>query len=176
MGPTDSSAKMNNDRGVFIAISCEGLHQRARIYQLGLWLAIFFAIFLRLPPNKFLRIPPDLSPVSIRLALLFLLLRAPSWPGVFRSGWLCYFCYYGHRVGPACFDPVGFAIFATTGTELARRILLAFLGMELRLAGHPSAIAPAWDIVRATFALVFALGRCLHAHFSHAAMERSWLF
>src|ERR1700730_9875203 len=52
-----------------------------RIYQLGLWLAIFFAIFLRLPPNKFLRIPPDLSPVSIRLALLFLLLRAPSWPG-----------------------------------------------------------------------------------------------
>src|ERR1700724_2463958 len=30
-----------------------------RIYQLGLWLAIFFAIFLRLPPNKFLRIPPD---------------------------------------------------------------------------------------------------------------------
>src|ERR1700730_9651727 len=72
MGPTDSSAKMNNDRGVFIAISCEGLHQRARIYQLGLWLAIFFAIFLRLPPNKFLQIPPDLSPVSIRLALLFL--------------------------------------------------------------------------------------------------------
>jgi hypothetical protein len=54
--------------------------------------------------------------------------------------------------------------------------LLAFLGMELRLAGHPSAIAPAWDIVRATFALAFALGRCLHAHFSHAAMERSWLF
>src|ERR1700730_581127 len=44
------------------------------MYQLGLWLAIFFAIFLRLPPNKFLRIPPDLSPVSIRLALLFLLL------------------------------------------------------------------------------------------------------
>src|SRR5258708_17103213 len=77
MGPTDSRAKMINDRGVFIAISCEGLHQRARIYQLGLWLAIFFAIFLRLPPNKFLRIPPDLSPVSIRLALLFLLLRAP---------------------------------------------------------------------------------------------------
>jgi hypothetical protein len=35
---------------------------------------VFFAIFLRLPPNKFLRIPPDLSPVSIRLALLFLLL------------------------------------------------------------------------------------------------------
>src|SRR3984893_9514240 len=26
-----------------------------RIYQLGLWSAIFFAIFLRLPPNKFLR-------------------------------------------------------------------------------------------------------------------------
>src|ERR1700730_10106831 len=47
-----------------------------RIYQLGLWLAIFFAIFLRLPPNKFLRIPPDVSPVSIRLALLFLLLFA----------------------------------------------------------------------------------------------------
>src|SRR3984893_2564440 len=46
-----------------------------RIYQLGLWSAIFFAIFLRIPPNKFLRIPPDLSPVSIRLALLFLLLR-----------------------------------------------------------------------------------------------------
>src|ERR1700716_4315792 len=45
-----------------------------RIYQLGLWLAIFFAIFLRLPPNKFLRIPPDLSQVSIGLALLFLLL------------------------------------------------------------------------------------------------------
>src|ERR1700736_6768582 len=45
-----------------------------RIYQLGLWLAIFFAIFLRLPPNEFLRIPPDLSPVSIQLALLFLLL------------------------------------------------------------------------------------------------------
>src|SRR6476620_9609365 len=44
-----------------------------RIYQLGLWLAIFFAIFLRLPPNKLLRIPPDVSPVSIRLALLFLL-------------------------------------------------------------------------------------------------------
>src|SRR3984893_5635551 len=40
-----------------------------RIYQLGLWLAIFFAIFLRLPPNKFPRIPPDVSPVSIRLAL-----------------------------------------------------------------------------------------------------------
>src|ERR1700730_8747748 len=53
-----------------------------RIYQLCLWSAIFFAIFLRLPPNKFLRIPPDLSPVS---------------------------------------SPVGFAIFATTGTELARR-------------------------------------------------------
>ena len=47
-----------------------------RIYQLGLWSAIFFAIFLRLPPNKFLRIPPDFSPVSIRLALLFLLLFA----------------------------------------------------------------------------------------------------
>src|SRR3984893_19315131 len=47
-----------------------------RIYQLGLWLAIFFAIFLRLPPNKFLRIPPDFSPASIRLALLFLLLFA----------------------------------------------------------------------------------------------------
>jgi hypothetical protein len=47
-------------------------------------LAIFFAIFLRLPPNKFLRIPPDLSPVSIRLALLFLLLRAPSWPVLAR--------------------------------------------------------------------------------------------
>jgi hypothetical protein len=46
-----------------------------RIYHLGLWLTIFFAIFLRLPPNKFLRIPPDLSPVPIRLALLFLLLR-----------------------------------------------------------------------------------------------------
>jgi hypothetical protein len=29
-----------------------------RIYQLGLWSAIFFAIFLRLPPNKFFRIPP----------------------------------------------------------------------------------------------------------------------
>jgi hypothetical protein len=28
---------------------------------LGLWLAIFFAIFLRLPPNKFFQIPPDLS-------------------------------------------------------------------------------------------------------------------
>src|ERR1700730_15268914 len=53
------------------------------MYQLGLWLAIFFSIFLRLPPNKFLRIPPDLSPVSIRLALLFLLLRAPSWPAAF---------------------------------------------------------------------------------------------
>src|ERR1700736_4188613 len=45
-----------------------------RIYQLGLWLAIFFAIFLQLPPNKFLRLPPDVSPVSIPLALLFLLL------------------------------------------------------------------------------------------------------
>src|ERR1700736_1623461 len=51
-----------------------------RIYQLGLWLAIFFAIFLRLPPNKFLRIPPDVSPVSIRLALLFLLLFAQGTP------------------------------------------------------------------------------------------------
>jgi hypothetical protein len=40
--------------------------------RITLWSAIFFAIFLRLPPNKFLRIPPDLSPVSIRLALLFL--------------------------------------------------------------------------------------------------------
>src|ERR1700730_3611776 len=39
-----------------------------------LFFAIFFAIFLRLPPNEFLRIPPDLSPVSIQLALLFLLL------------------------------------------------------------------------------------------------------
>jgi hypothetical protein len=38
-----------------------------RIYQLGLWSAIFFAIFHRLPPNKFLRIPPDFSPVVIRL-------------------------------------------------------------------------------------------------------------
>src|SRR5260370_41478518 len=73
MGPTDSSAKMNNDRGVFIAISCEGLHQRARIYQLGLWLAIFFAIFLRLPPNKFLRFRRTFHQ--------------------FRLGWLCYFCY-----------------------------------------------------------------------------------
>src|ERR1700736_3283763 len=51
-----------------------------RIYQLGLWLAIFFAIFLRLPPNKFLRIPPDLSPVSIRFALLFLLRELMSGP------------------------------------------------------------------------------------------------
>src|ERR1700730_4786364 len=57
-----------------------------RIYQLGLWLAIFFAIFLRLPPNKFLRIPPDLSAVWIRFAFLFLLLRAPSWP-VLASLW-----------------------------------------------------------------------------------------
>jgi DNA repair protein RadC len=31
----------------------------------------FFAIFLRLPPNKSFQIPPDLSPVSILLALLF---------------------------------------------------------------------------------------------------------
>jgi hypothetical protein len=30
----------------------------------------FRGVFLRLPPNKFLWIPPDLSPVSIRLALL----------------------------------------------------------------------------------------------------------
>jgi hypothetical protein len=61
-------------------------------------------------------------------------------------------------------------------TAFCSRFLLAFLGMELRLAGHPSAIAPASDIVRATFAPAFALGGCLHAHFSHAAMERSWLF
>src|ERR1700724_307885 len=44
-----------------------------RIYQLGLWLAIFFAIFHRLPPNKFLRFRRTFHP--------------------FRSGWLCYFCY-----------------------------------------------------------------------------------
>src|ERR1700724_4259459 len=57
-----------------------------RIYQLGLWLAIFFAIFLRLPPNKFLPIPPDLSPVSIRLALLFLLLFSGLAIGLQVSG------------------------------------------------------------------------------------------
>src|SRR6202011_5769138 len=44
-----------------------------RIYQLGLWLAIFFAIFHRLPPNKFLRFRRTFHQ--------------------FRSGWLCYFCY-----------------------------------------------------------------------------------
>src|ERR1700724_1806211 len=44
-----------------------------RIYQLGLWSAIFFAIFLRLPPNKFLRFRRTFHQ--------------------FRSGWLCYFCY-----------------------------------------------------------------------------------
>jgi len=35
-----------------------------------------WAIFLRLPTNKFFQIPPDLSPVSILLALLFSLLQA----------------------------------------------------------------------------------------------------
>jgi hypothetical protein len=43
-------------------------------------LAIFFAIFLRLSPNKFLRIPLDLSPVSIRLASAWLR----------RSWWVVY--------------------------------------------------------------------------------------
>src|SRR6202048_180064 len=113
MGPTDSSAKMNNDRGVFIAISCEGLRSLALIYQLGLWLAIFFAIFLRLPPNKFLRIPPDLSPVSIRLALLFLLLRAPSWPAAF--------CLHSSSVERiyqlGLWLAIFFAIFLSTSTE-----------------------------------------------------------
>jgi hypothetical protein len=42
----------------------------------------FLRYFSRLPPNKFLRIPPDLSPVSIRLVLLFLLLtRGATGPG-----------------------------------------------------------------------------------------------
>ena len=70
-----------------------------RVYQLGLWLAIFFAIFLRLPPNKFLRIPPDISPVSIRLALLFLLLLRIPVPRIFnvkscapRKGAACQGC------------------------------------------------------------------------------------
>src|SRR6202011_649012 len=48
-----------------------------RIYQLGLWLAIFFAIFHRLPPNKFLRFRRTFHQ--------------------FRSGWLCYFCYSSRR-------------------------------------------------------------------------------
>jgi hypothetical protein len=43
----------------------------------------FLRYFSRLPPNKFLRIPPELSPVSIRLALLFLLLFAQ---GILNSG------------------------------------------------------------------------------------------
>jgi hypothetical protein len=47
-----------------------------RIYQLGLWLAIFFAIFHSTSTEQISPIPPDLSPVSIRLALLFLLLFA----------------------------------------------------------------------------------------------------
>src|SRR3984893_15517603 len=60
-----------------------------RIYQLGLWSAIFFAISLRLPPNKFLRIPLTFHQ--------------------FRSGWLCYFCYFlpGKRIAAkeaACAD------------------------------------------------------------------------
>ena len=52
-----------------------------RIYQLGLWLAIFFPIFHRLPPNKFLRFRRTFHQ--------------------FRSGWLCYFCYScgSHKVG-----------------------------------------------------------------------------
>ena len=45
-----------------------------------LWSAIFFAIFLRLPPNK----SPD-----FRLTF-----------HQFRSGWLCYFCYYAHSRAP----------------------------------------------------------------------------
>src|ERR1700737_257225 len=49
-----------------------------RIYQLGLWSAIFFAIFLRLPPDKFLRFRRTFHQ--------------------FRSGWLCYFCYYAHSL------------------------------------------------------------------------------
>ena len=49
-----------------------------RIYQLGLWSAIFFAIFLRLSPNEFLRFRRTFSPVSIRLALLFLLIYVSS--------------------------------------------------------------------------------------------------
>ena len=59
-----------SDRSPF-AVAC--------IYQAGLWSAIFFAIFFQFHRTN-LRIPPDLSPVSLRLALLFLLLGdvAPS--------------------------------------------------------------------------------------------------
>src|SRR5580704_12969608 len=74
--------------------------------------AIFFTILLRLPPNKFLRIPPDLSPVSIRLALLFLLLTrgarivaqrytkrlmASSMSSVCRMAWACSLKPHGRR-------------------------------------------------------------------------------
>jgi hypothetical protein len=55
------------------ATHARGAYRSSTVYQLGLWLAIF-AIFHRLPPNKFLRFRRTLSPVSIRLALLFLLL------------------------------------------------------------------------------------------------------
>jgi hypothetical protein len=40
-----------------------------------------------------LRIPPDLSPVSIRLALLFLLLTRGALPAGLVDCWLCYFRY-----------------------------------------------------------------------------------
>jgi hypothetical protein len=43
-----------------------GKPETYRIYQLGLWLAIFFAIFHRLPPNKFLRIPPGFAIFATR--------------------------------------------------------------------------------------------------------------
>jgi hypothetical protein len=42
--------------------------------QISLVCGQLFSSLFFFDPNKFLRIPPDLSPVSIRLALLFLLL------------------------------------------------------------------------------------------------------
>jgi hypothetical protein len=42
----------------------------------------------RFPPNKFLRIPPDLSPVSIRLALLFLLRELLTRPIARRANYV----------------------------------------------------------------------------------------
>jgi hypothetical protein len=48
---------------------------------------LIFAIsllFFRLPPNKFFQIPPDLSPVSILLALLFY--YYPGFQGQNRTG------------------------------------------------------------------------------------------
>ena len=49
------------------------LERVVRCWHSYAYSSLFSSLFFRLPPNKFLQIPPDLSPVSIRLALLFLL-------------------------------------------------------------------------------------------------------